>query len=82
MPMGLHSAARCCQMLTDVITFIFFQEGYEAMNYIDDFRGAETADQASETFYKLGSIIQKVGLTEAEDKASSPVASWYFWDWR
>ena len=52
------------------------------MNYIDDFRGAETVDQAWKAFYKLGSIIQKVGLGGAEDKASPPVASWYFWDWR
>lgn len=44
MPMVLHSVARGCQMLTDAITFIFFEEGYEAVNYIDDFRRAETAD--------------------------------------
>ena len=78
MPMGLCSAARCCQMLTDAITFVFFEEGYEAVNYIDDFGRAETAEQAWDAFYKLGSIIQKVGLTEAEDKASPPSAIMIF----
>ena len=72
MPMGLRSAARCCQMVTDAVTFIYFQEGHEAVNYIDDFEAAETANKAWEAFYKLGNIISDIGLQEAADKASPP----------
>ena len=72
LPMGLRSAARCCQMFTDAITFIFQKEGFEAVNYIDDFGGADVQDRAWEAFYQLGKIMTDIGVTEATDKASSP----------
>ena len=72
MPMGLRSAARCCQMVTDAINFIYFQEGYEAVNYINNFGGVDTEERAWEAFYKLGNIISEIGLQEAADKCSPP----------
>ena len=51
---------------------LFKRDIRRAVNYIYDFGGADTPDQAWDAFYKLGSIIQQVGLTEAEDKASPP----------
>ena len=57
-------------MLTDAITFILFEQGFEAVNYIDDFGGADTVERVWHTFYELGNIIQQVGLTEVEDNAS------------
>ena len=68
--MGLVSSARCCQMLTDAITFIFFQDGFQAVNYIDDFGGAETADKAWNAFFQLVKIIAEIGMKEAEEKAT------------
>ena len=44
LPMGLRSAVCCCQMFTDAITFIFQEEGFDAVNYIDDSGGVETSD--------------------------------------
>ena len=42
--MGPWSTAGCCQMFTDTITFIFQEEGFDAVNYINDFGGAETSE--------------------------------------
>ena len=72
LPMGLHSSACFCQMLTDVISYIFSQEGFEAVNYIEDFGVAEAEDTAWQAFYSLGKIISDIGLREATEKASPP----------
>ena len=72
LPMGLRSSAHFCQMLTDAISYIFHKEGLDAVNYIDDFGGADSEDRAWEAFYKLGKIISDIGLHEAVDKASPP----------
>ena len=72
LPMGLHYSACFCQMLTDVISYIFSQEGFEVVNYIDDFGGAEAEDTAWQAFYSLGKIISVIGLREATEKASPP----------
>ena len=50
MPLGLRSSAICCQMLTDAIVFIFHQDQFDAVNYIDDLGGAETEDKAWNAF--------------------------------
>ena len=65
-------------MFTDAITFIFQKEGFEAVNYIDDFGGADVQNQAWEAFYRLGKIMSDIGVTEATDKASSPSAIMVF----
>ena len=70
LPMGLQSSGRFCQMLTDAISYIFHKEGYDAVNYIDNFEGADSEDRVWDTFYKLGKIISDIGLREATDKAS------------
>ena len=72
LPMGLHSSACFCQMLTDVISYIFSQEGFEAVNYIEDYGVAEAEDTAWQAFYSLGKIISDIGLREATEKASPP----------
>ena len=75
MAMGLISAARCCQLVTDMITYIFSEsEGYEAVNYIDDFGGAECKDKAWNAFLALGRVISDVGMTEAPEKAVAPTS--------
>ena len=72
MPMGLKSSARCCQMLTDCISFIFSQEGFDTVNYIDDLGGAEVPEKAETAFQRLGDIVNDIGMSEAADKAAPP----------
>ena len=72
LPMGLRSSARCCQMVTDCIVYIFSQYDFHAVNYIDDLGGAEAADRAWDAFHRLGTIIRDIGMTEASDKSSPP----------
>ena len=54
LPMGLRSSARFCQMVSSAITYIFANNGFDAVNYIDDFGGAETPDKAWQAFFTLG----------------------------
>ena len=72
LPMGLVSSSRFCQMLSDSIVYIFRTQGYDAVNYIDDFGGGESPDEAWNVFYTLGKIISDIGMTEAQEKASPP----------
>ena len=72
LPMGLRSSARFMQMVSSAITYIFNNKGFDAVNYIDDFGGAETRDKAWTAFVALGRVISEVGMQEAIDKASPP----------
>ena len=72
MPMGLRSACRCAQRVSNAVTYIFSLQGFEAVNYIDDFGGAEEPDLAWRAFFELGNILQNIGLQEAKEKAAPP----------
>ena len=39
--MGLKSAAFICQRLTNAVNWIYSQEGFSAVYYLDDFGAAE-----------------------------------------
>ena len=69
LPMGLRSAALCCQRTTNLITHIARKWGLTVENYLDDFMGAETWDQAASSFQILGDVLVEAGLVEASDKA-------------
>ena len=70
--MGSRSSCICCQLTTDVIKFIFHEEGFDSVNYLDDLGGAEVPLQAEEAFRILGEILQKIGIIESEQKACAP----------
>lgn len=76
--MGLRSAAQMCQRVTSAIGFIFKKRGFDVINYLDDFGGAETPGKANEAFEVLGSIIQSAGLEESQQKAVPPSTSMIF----
>ena len=59
-------------MLTNCISYIFSQDNFDCVNYIDDLVGAERENRAWEAFFRLGKIISDIGMQEAEDKASAP----------
>ena len=72
LPMGLVNSALICEMVSDMVIFIFKREGYSGLNYLDDLGGAERAMLAQQAFEILGQIMFHIGLVEATDKAMPP----------
>jgi len=70
--MGLRSAAYICQRLTNSVSFICKKDGFEIINYLDDFCGVEHPEDADRAFAYLGNILQYLGIEEAINKASEP----------
>ena len=70
--MGAKSSARCRQMVSSVVVFIYAKNKFFAVNYIDDFGSACKAEEADAAFSCLRSILVKMGLQEALDKAVLP----------
>jgi len=77
-PFGLRSAAMACQRTTNAISYIHAAQGYDCVNYIDDFGGAETPDEAEQAFQSLGSTFQHLGLAESVEKATPPCTNMTF----
>ena len=71
-PMGLRSAAYCCQRVTNSITYMHQQQKFWCINYLDDFSSAEKANLAWWSFWSLGLLLQKLGIQEAMEKACPP----------
>ncbi len=72
LPMGLRSAAYICQRLTNAVVFVYCQDGWSAVNYLDDFGGTEGWDKAEEAFQALIDVIKACGLEESVPKAGAP----------
>ena len=72
LPMGLRSAALCCQRVTNAVNFICRKRDIQVVNYLDDFGGAERWDKAQEAYEGLAQVLQQCGLVEAADKACEP----------
>ena len=72
LPMGMKSSALFCQRVSNLIRHILQDEGYDIVNYLDDFGGAETWDRAEEAFVALGEVLEKSGLGDAVEKRVPP----------
>lgn len=73
LPFGLRSAAFICQRVTSALSFIQIKDGFESVNYIDDFGGAESSlERALQAFDNLKKIFQKAGVSESTEKAVPP----------
>jgi hypothetical protein len=72
LPMGLRSSALMCQRLTDAIRFLFTNNGFSVINYLDDFGGCDTIDRAWLAYEELKILLDHCGIEEATDKACSP----------
>ena len=69
--MGLRSAAYCCQSVTELVAKIARKKAH-VLVYLDDFGGAEKADNAQTSFDHLGWALGYYGLIEAPEKAVPP----------
>ena len=75
-PMGLRSAAYCCQEVTNLVTFVHTCLQYWSINYLDDFGGAETPEVAWESFQCLGKILMIMGIDKAIGKSVHLPLEW------
>ena len=72
LPMGLRSSALMCQRLTDAIRLIFTSDGFNVVNYLDDFGGCDTLDKAWLAYEKLKELLRDCGIEESVEKACPP----------
>ena len=72
MPMGLRTAAYCCQAVTNAITYVHTCMGYWSTNYLDDIGSAEREDEAWASFLAMRRLLANLGAQEAVDKACPP----------
>jgi len=70
--MGLRSAAYICQRLTNSVAYICKKDGFEIVNYLDDFCGVEKREDATRAYSYLGSLLDYLGIEENKNKASVP----------
>ena len=70
--MGSRSSAPCCQRVTNAVVFIYTNQGYFAINYLDDLGGAEHADKVDTAFIVLRELLKNFGLDESTSKSCSP----------
>ena len=72
LPMGLGSAAMACQRITSGISYICSRQGFDVLNYLDDFQGVDVPDRAATAFCFLQSLLVELGVEESKSKACPP----------
>ena len=70
--MGSRSSAKCCQKMTDVIVFIYCNNGNFVINYLDDFSGCDTREKVQRAYLHLRQLLIDCGLKEAAEKSCPP----------
>ena len=70
--MGSRSAAYCCQRVTNAVTYLYQQEGYDNVNYLDNLGTAEIEQEANTAFKVLGLLLREIGIEESIAKACPP----------
>ena len=72
LPMGLRSATMACQRITSGISYVCSQQGFDVLNYLDDFQGVEVPGNAATAFCFLQSLLIELGVEESKSKACPP----------
>ncbi len=72
LPFGLRSAAMICQRVSSAIAYIVNTRGFQIVNYLDDFAGAQITGKAVDAFVTLGEVLSELGVKEASEKAFAP----------
>ena len=76
--MGSRSSAKCCQRVSDLVVFIYVNDGFFAINYLDDFGGVDTERRAWTVYQHLKDVLLSCGLQEAMDKSCPPTTCMTF----
>ena len=72
LPFGFRMGAAACQMCTDVITHQLRLRNVWVINYLDDYIGVSSPQNASNDFHTLQNLLQKVGLPINQKKVEEP----------
>ena len=75
LPMGLRSAAMACQRVTNAIRYMCSSQGYNILNYLDNFTGVSHPDIALAADNFLGDLLRELHLEESVQKAEPPSTS-------
>ena len=79
LPFGLRSAAFICQRFSSALAYMHKSDGFDSVNYIDDFAGAESSYRSAlQASLNLSHIFHLAGVTEAHDKAVLPTTDLTF----
>ena len=78
LPMGMTSSCYIAQWVSCIISYIMKQQGYSAVNYIDDLGGVNTPSNANSAFDELGNILAEIGILESVRKTSPPLTKMTF----
>ena len=70
--MGCTSSAYICQQVASALVHIHNSWGALSTNYLDDFIGVNVPEEADKDFYKLGWLLQDIGVWESKHKACLP----------
>ena len=78
LPQGLRNSCLICQMVTDMLMYIYRQFGYDGVNYLDDMGDAQIQSKAYQAYFTLKQILQQAGAVEALAKATPPAEKMLF----
>ena len=78
MPMGLRSAAMCCQRITNAFKYMVEKKGFDLVAYLDDMVSAETWSAADKCLDTIRSVVSDSGAEEAEAKTVFPTCVMLF----
>ena len=69
---GLCTATMACQHTTNAITFLHHLQSYFSTNYVDDFGGCDTPQNAPSAYHALELLFHLLRLESAGDKDCPP----------
>ena len=78
MPMGLRSAAMCCQRITNAFKFIVEKEGFDLVPYLDDMASAEVWSLAEKCYGTIRDTVKGSGAEESTGKNVPPTVTMTF----
>ena len=70
--MGCRSSCYIAQRITNAISFILQEMKVDNVNYLDDLGGVDVPESATQSFDKMGKLLNDLNIEESTNKACSP----------
>ena len=75
LPFGSRHGTQIFQRISDAIRFIMRRDGYDVINYVDDFVGVATPSVAKKSYDHLSKLLERLGLDVSVKKLVPPATS-------
>ena len=72
LPFGLRHGTQIFQRISDAIRYVMRQNGFQVINYVDDFIGVATPTVASRSYAFLLELLEALGLDVSAKKLVAP----------